>query len=143
MANPPKFMTLALVAVLTCTAAMAADAPARKPWKDGWDRKQIKAFAYACTDGLIQPAARDYKAAALADGVTLHKPFPEKEFRDSALPMCLCISERVAETWTLAEMEKQGLQGAKPMIDEALDGGRCKPDGMLGDIIKKRKGAPP
>ena len=24
--------------------------------------------------------------------------------------MCLCISERVAETWTVAEMGKQGLQ---------------------------------
>ena len=40
---------------LSCTAAMAADAPAKKPWKEGWDRKQVKVFAYACTDGLLEP----------------------------------------------------------------------------------------
>jgi hypothetical protein len=139
MRNLSKISALALVMALSWTAAMAADAPAKKPWKEGWDRKQVKVFAYACTDGLLAPAVRDYNAAALADGITLHKPFPEQAFRDSAFPMCLCISERVAETWTVAEMGKQGLQRARPYIDEALAGGRCKPDGMLGDILKKQK----
>jgi hypothetical protein len=139
MRNLSKISALALVMALSWTAAMAADAPAKKPWKEGWDRKQVKVFAYACTDGLLAPAVRDYNAAALADGVTLHKPFPEQAFRDSAFPMCLCISERVAETWSVAEMGKQGLQRARPYIDEALAGGRCKPDGMLGDILRKQK----
>jgi hypothetical protein len=139
MRNLPKISAMALLMALSWSAAMAADAPAKKPWKEGWDRKQVKVFAYACTDGLLAPAVRDYNAAALADGVTLHKPFPEQAFRDSAFPMCLCISERVAETWTVAEMGKQGLQRARPYIDEALAGGRCKPDGMLGDILKKQK----
>ena len=116
---------------------MATDAPAKKPWKEGWDRKQVKVFAYACSDGLLAPAVRDYNAAALADGVPNHKPFPDQAFRDSAFPMCLCISERVAETWTMAEIGKNALQSARPMIDEALSGGRCKPDGLLGDILKK------
>lgn len=139
MLTVPKKLALALVVALSWTAA-AADAPAKTaPLKEGWDRKQIKVFAYACTDGLQTPAVRDYNAAALADGVTLHKPFPEKEFRESAFPMCLCISQRVAETWTLAEMQKEGLKRSRPMIDEALNGGRCKPDGMLGDILKKRQ----
>ena len=53
--------------------------------------------------------------------------------------MCLCVSERVAETWTMAEMKDQVLQRSKPLIDEALSGGQCKPDGLLGDIIKKRQ----
>jgi hypothetical protein len=128
-----------LAAVLSCSAAVAADAPAKKPMKEGWNKKQVKVFAYACTDGLQQPAVRDYNAAALADGVTLHKPFPEKEFRDSAFPMCLCISERVAQTWALADVNKQAMQRAKPYIDEALAGGQCKPGGMLGDILEKRK----
>ena len=125
--------------VLSCTAVMATDAPAKKPWKEGWDRKQVKVFAYACTDGLLAPAVRDFNAAALADGITAHKPFPEQAFRDSAFPMCLCISERVAETWSVAEVGKNALQSARPMIDEALNGGRCKPDGLLGDILKKHK----
>jgi hypothetical protein len=143
MRNSPKTLLFALLAVVACTAAGAADAPAKAPLKAGWDKKQIKVFAYACTDGLMKPAARDYKAAALADGVSIHKPFPEKEFRDSAFPMCLCISQRVAETWTVAEIERRGLQYSRPMIDEALNGGRCKPEGMLGDVLKNRKGNQP
>ena len=139
MANPAKILGLALAVFLSCTAAIAADAPAKKPLKEGWDRKQLKVFSYACTDGLLEPAVRDYNAAALADGVTLHKPFPEQAFRDSAFPMCQCISERVAQTWTMKEMEKVGMQRARPYIDEALAGGKCKPGGMLGDILKKQK----
>lgn len=140
MANPSKILGAAvLAAILSCTAAMAADAPAKKSFKEGWDRKQVKVFAYACTDGLLTPAVRDYNAAAKADGVSNPKPFPEKAFRDSAFPMCLCISERVAQTWTMAEIDKQALQRARPFIDEALAGGRCKPDGLLGDILKKQK----
>jgi len=139
MRNLPKIAGLTLLWVLSCVAAVAADKAASKPLKEGWDKKQIKVFAYACTDGLLTPAIRDYNAAAKADGVSLHKPFPEKEFRESAFPMCLCISQWVAESWPLAEVEKQGgLQRARPMINEALNGGRCKPDGMLGDILKKR-----
>jgi hypothetical protein len=37
----------------------------------------------------------------------------------------------------MAEMKNQVLQRSKPLIDEALAGGRCKPDGLLGDVIKK------
>ena len=138
MRNPSKIPGAALAMVLSCAAAIAADAPAAKPLKEGWDRKQIKVFAYACTDGMLAPVLRDYNAAAQAGGPTLHKPFPEKEFRDSAFPMCLCISQRVAETWTMEEMKK-GSQRSKPFVDEALNGGRCKPEGMLADIVKKRK----
>jgi len=139
MRNLSKISALALAMVLACTAVMAADTPAKKPWKEGWDRKQVKVFAYACTDGLLEPAVRDFNAAAQAAAVTEHKPFPEKAFRDSAFPMCMCISERVAETWSIAEIGKNALQSARPLIDEALNGGRCKPDGLLGDILRKRK----
>ena len=140
MRNLRKILVSALALALSC-AALAADAPAKKPWKAGWDRKQVKVFAYACTDGLLAPAARDYNAALQAQGIGVRKPFPEQAFRDSAFPMCLCISERMAETWTLAEMEMYGMQRSKPMVDEALNGGRCKPNGMLGDLLEKRKTA--
>ena len=82
---------------LSWTAAIAADAPEKKPWKQGWDRKQVKVFAYACTDGLLEPAVRDYNAAAL-------------------------------------DCRRNGQAGP-----EALNGGRCKPSGLLGDILKNRK----
>lgn len=142
MAKPSKILGLALATALWCAAAMAADAPAKKAFKEGWNQKQVKVFAYACTDGLLAPTVRDYNAAALADGITMHKPFPEQKFRDSAFPMCQCIAERVAETWPLAEVNKQSMQRARPYIDEALAGGRCKPGGMLGEILDKQKNSP-
>ena len=138
MIKPLKLPALALMALVSCAAAVAADAPG-KP-KAGWDGKQLKLFADACTERLLQSAVRDYNAAALAEGVTIRKPFPKEAFRDSAFPMCLCISERVAQTWTLEEMDKSGMERSRPMIDEALAGGRCKPQGMLGDILKKQQG---
>jgi len=140
--NPLKTLLLPVVAVLVCTAAIAADAPAKPKMKEGWDRKQVKVFAYACTDGLLEPTMRDYNAAAAASKVPMPKPFPEQAFRDSAFPMCLCIAERVAETWTLAEMGNNLLRRSRPMVDEALQGGRCKPDGMLGDVLKKKLQSP-
>jgi hypothetical protein len=138
MRNLSKFSALALAMVVSGMPAVAADAPAKTAWKEGWDRKQVKVYAYACTDGLFTPALRDYNAAAKASGVPMPKPFPEQRFRDSAFPMCLCIAERLAETWTVAEMKKDETKSARPMVDEALNGGRCKPEGLLGDLLKKK-----
>ena len=132
-------LAVTLLSAMSCTGereAPADPAPAPAGIKEGWDRKQIKVFAYACTDGLLEPALRDYYAAAKRDGVANPKPFPEKAFRDSAFPMCLCISERVAETWALAEIKTHSLNRAQGFINDALQGGRCKPDGLLGDILK-------
>jgi hypothetical protein len=135
-------LAVTLLSAMSCTGDREAPPePVSTPGvlKEGWDRKQIKVFAYACTDGLLEPAARDYYAAAKRDGVDDPKPFPEQPFRDSAFPMCLCISERVAETWALAEIKTHSLQKAQGFINDAMNGGRCKPDGMLGDILKNSK----
>ncbi|MES1265564.1 MAG: hypothetical protein ABUU24_07925 [Variovorax sp.] len=140
MRNLPKILAMAVASALSCTAAIGAE-PAKVPVKEGWDRQQISDFANACTDGLMNPAVIDYNRAARAKGVTLHKPFPKEAFRESAYPMCLCISVRVSETWTLKEIQQAGLSQAQPMINEALNGGRCKPDGMLGDIRKQKEQA--
>jgi len=139
MKNRAKTPILALAADLSCGAAIGADTPAKNAVKEGWDRKQINEFANACSDSLLNQAVVDYNKAARADGVTLHKPFPKEAFRASAQPMCLCVSLRAAETWSLKEMEKGGLARTRPMIDEALSGGRCKPDGLLGEIARKQK----
>ena len=142
MSISTKTLILALLAAFGAAAAVAADPP-KSPWKAGWDRKNIKVFAYACTDGIQGKAQREYEAnvAARVDRVTVQKPFPEKEFRDSAFPMCLCISERVAETWALSEMANKPKNWSQPFIDEALNGGRCKPQGLLGEVASQRKQA--
>jgi hypothetical protein len=138
-----KILALLIATMLTAVSGCHRDEtpvpPSEVALKAGWDRKQIKVFAYACGDALFDHASRDYLAAARKDGVNDPKPFPEKEFRDSAFPMCLCISQRVAETWPLVDVQNSALQKAQGFIDDALHGGRCKPAGMLGDILRNRK----
>jgi hypothetical protein len=147
MLKPSKILVpllaLTLLSAMSCTRDAKPPATAEPRMKEGWDRKQVKVFAYACSDGLLDPAVRDYHAAAKKDGVDNPKPFPEQEFRDSAFPMCLCIAERVSQTWTMAEIENNALQKAQGFVNEALNGGQCKPDGLLGDILKNRAGNRP
>lgn len=147
MPTPSKILipllAITLLSAMSCTRKAAPDASPEAAMKEGWDRKQIKVFAYACTDGLLAPAVRDYGAAARKDGVENPKPFPEQGFRDSAFPMCLCIAQRVAETWSMAEVKDNALAKAQGYVNEALNGGQCKPEGLLGDILKNRAGNRP
>lgn len=147
MPTPSKILipllAISLLSAMSCTRKPAAVATPQSAMKEGWDRKQVKVFAYACTDGLLLPAARDYLAAAKKDGVEDPKPFPEQAFRDSAFPMCLCIAQRVAETWSMAEVKDNALARAQGYVNEALNGGQCKPEGLLGDVLKNRAGNRP
>jgi hypothetical protein len=43
----------------------------------------------------------------------------------------------------MAEIENNALQKAQGFVNEALNGGQCKPDGLLGDILKNRAGNRP
>ena len=119
-----------LAGILTCTSALAAE---------GWTEAELKAAAEGCTEGILQPTLRDYKAAAAAHGNTSPKPFPEKEFRDSVWPMCSCIVRRAAEIMTVAEFAKGVNERSRPFIEEAMQGGRCKPEGMLGKLLESAR----
>jgi hypothetical protein len=129
-----KKLVLLSIAAL-CTSSVLADGPARK-FKPGWKDDDIKAFIEACTDAIVKPAVENYDERVQASGRTDAKPFPENEFRDSVIPMCGCISRRMAETWTLQELAHTALQKSKPFVEEALNGGQCKPEGLLGDMLK-------
>ena len=143
MPNLAKGLLLLVTSLFAGAAALPADAPPAKPLKAGWNRKQIKAFAYVCSDALMQPTVRDYDAAAKKSGAKNPPPFPEKRFTDSAFPMCLCISQRVAENFDLKELNgKDGIKKAQPYIEEALRGGICKPQGMLGEILDEKARRP-
>ncbi len=131
--------TLLLAAVLACTSAVAADEPASGAQKKPWTEAELKAAADGCTEGILQPTLRDYKAAADAPGNKDPKPFPEKEFRDSVWPMCACIIRRAAEIMTVVEFAKDANQRSQPFIMEAMQGGRCKPEGMLGKILENAR----
>ncbi|HEU5136862.1 MAG TPA: hypothetical protein VFU13_17070 [Steroidobacteraceae bacterium] len=132
-------MTLVLFALLAHAGVVAAAEPAPGALKEGWNEEQIETAAYSCTEGLLQPTLRDYKAAAAARGNTNPKPFPEQAFRESALPMCSCIVRRAAEIMTLAEFGNGANKKTDPLIQEAMEGGRCKPEGLLGDMIERAR----
>jgi hypothetical protein len=130
--KPMNKLALLLIAAFCASAAMA-DGPKLKP---GWKDDDIKAFVDACATAIVKPAVDNYDERVKASGRTDAKPFPEQEFRDSVIPMCECISHRMAETWTLQELAHTALEKSKPFVEEALSGGQCKPGGLLGDMLK-------
>jgi hypothetical protein len=127
--------TLVLAAILACTSVVAADKP--------WTEAELKEAADGCTEGILQPARRDYKATAAARGNTNPKPFPEQEIRDSVWPMCTCIVRRVAEIMTVAEFAKGVNEKSNAFIMEAMQGGRCKPEGILGEMLEHARKSKP
>jgi len=136
-----KLGLLAAAAFCTC-AAMAADPPA-STLKPGWKDDDIKAFVDACADAIVKPAIQSYDDHVKASGRTDAKPFPEKELRESVVPMCDCISRRMAEKWTLQELAPGALELSKPFVEEALSGGQCKPGGLLGEMLEHEKDTEP
>ena len=121
--------------------AIAADAPFQEAcFKAGWDRKQVKVFAYACTDGLLQPTVRDYNAAALNDGVDGAQAVSRAGVPRFGVPdVPVHLGARGPNLDHGRDRERAPADARRPFINEALNGGRCKPDGMLGDILKKHK----
>lgn len=57
--------------------------------------------------------------------------------------MCSCLSLRIAETWDYAEYMLHAQEYSQPLIQEALAGGRCKPEGILGEILESTRGEAP
>jgi hypothetical protein len=124
---------------LTATAVAADQEPPATQAKPGWTETEMKAFLFGCTEAVVRPAKRDYYAAAEKNNDANPKPFPETELRDSVGPMCACLGQRVAETWSVEELAKLGLDSYMPYIQEAFTGGRCAPGGMLGAILEKAR----
>lgn len=119
-------------------ATDSTDDQASVQLKDGWSEELIAEFTRGCTEGFLAPARRDYLARAAAVGDQKPKPFPEEEFRASVVPMCSCLARRFARTWTFSEFFANQGALAQPMIKEAMEGGQCKPDGILGAVLEKK-----
>lgn len=134
-----EILTAALLAAVCAGAAHAAEPAQTSKLKPGWTEAELKAFAAGCTEAMLVPAKRDYAAAAEKAKNPSPKPFPEEEFLESVEPMCACIARRVAEVRSLDEVQRQGLGFAQPFIKEAMSGGRCKPEGLLGRAISDQR----
>ena len=114
----------AALAIVACAAFAQPIEPTARP---------------GCTAAILTPAKRDYAAAAAKANIPSPQPFPEAEFLESVEPMCACIARRVAETKPLDAIQREGTGFAQPFIEEALSGGRCRPQGLLGRMLFDRK----
>lgn len=106
--------------------------------KLGWTKQALEEHWQGCVDGIVEPARRDYFARAAQVGNSNPRPFPEKELRASAEPMCRCISRRLAGTYPFTQIT-QDPQLAMPFVQEAISGGECAPEGILGEVLKRQK----
>ena len=134
-----KIHTAAL-AIAACAAfAQPIEPTARPGLQPGWSEAELESFSAGCTAAILTPAKRDYAAAAAKANNPSPQPFPEAEFLESVEPMCACIARRVAETKPLDAIQREGTGFAQPFIEEALSGGRCRPQGLLGRMLFDRK----
>lgn len=118
-----------LLLVIGCVLASPALAGAAG---SNWSDAQMTVFTAGCTMSILIPAKRDYAAAAAKVGNTNPTPFPEAQFRASVEPMCRCLGGRLAEaspTGTPSEAQMRSV------LHEAFTGGRCKPTGLLGQML--------
>jgi hypothetical protein len=89
-------------------------------------------FTAGCTMSILIPAKRDYAAAAAKAGDTNPTPFPEAQFRASVEPMCRCLGGRLAEASPAGTPSEAQMRS---VLHEAFTGGRCKPTGLLGQML--------
>lgn len=130
----------AALSTVACAALAQADEPAPGPkLQPGWAEVDLSAFSAGCTAAILLPAKRDYAAIAEKANNPSSKPFPESGFLESVEPMCACIARRVAEAKPLDEIQKEGLGFAQSFIEQALSGGQCKPQGLLGRMLSDKK----
>jgi hypothetical protein len=138
-ANVLKTYAAALATVACAALAQPIEPTARPRLQPGWTEAELKAFSAGCTASILSPAKRDYAAAAAKANNLSPKPFPETEFLASVEPMCACIALRVAETRPLDAIQREGVGFAQTFIEQALSGGQCRPEGLLGRMLFDRK----
>ncbi|WP_143167554.1 hypothetical protein [Massilia sp. CF038] len=133
MKNKPTIFLGIAVAVLSSAAHAGAV----------WPDQERASFVANCSLAIIDPAKRDYAAAAERAKNPNPRPFPEAQLRESVEPMCGCLADRLAESNPSHLDESKIKVDAMPMIQEAMSGGRCKPGGLLGKALNQRANAAP
>ena len=110
-------------------ATMAAPGKPASQWKDGWDDAAITAMADSCVPGVIGPArgefAKENKGAE----------FPEAELTPQVKAMCSCFAKRAGATYARADFVRDRASILARMNQEALGGGACQPEGLLGEMM--------
>lgn len=132
---------MVFVAMLICAVgiARADESPVAPSVGNGWTEMALAVFTEQCTLAIILPAKRRYTETRERADAPSPKPFPEALLRASIEPMCGCIGRRIAEAKSMEAIEKEGLDFALPFVEEAMAGGRCKPEGVLGEMLSERQ----
>lgn len=107
-------------------------------WKEGWSDGDITAMAQTCVPGVIEPARRDFAAAA-AKAQDFTTQFPEAELTSSVKAMCSCFANRVGSTVARADFQRDKQAILRKMNDDAMQGGACKPEGLLGEAMGRSR----
>jgi hypothetical protein len=136
MINPKAICFLLLFASAVAVGAPGNESNQSTP-RPGWTQPELAAFTARCVVSILAPAKSSYAARAVERGNSNPKPFPEKELVESLEPMCKCLAGRVSETWSLEEMQRLGPSSFQPQFEEAIGGGRCKPSGLLGQMLQR------
>jgi hypothetical protein len=126
-----------IMALLTwLTVPTVADAQLQA----GWSERELQSFTTGCEEAIVTPAKADFAKAAAKAGDD-KAVFPERELRSSVKAMCACFARTIATTWTLRDWELNDGSGTNlaKLIEEAFAGGRCKPEGLLSEIVSRAK----
>ena len=106
--------------------------------KAGWSEMLLSTFTAGCMQGVAVSTHRSYAVHAAEHGKS-DADFSEEKLWMSFAPMCDCISRRIATTWDFSDFNGNSLKYASPLVDEALNGGRCKPEGFLDKVLSQRQ----
>lgn len=107
--------------------------------ESAWPESERSAFVSGCAFGIIAPAKRDFAAAAEKAGNANPKQFPEDQLRASVEPMCGCLADRMADEGITYHDTSNRPDALVPFIEEAMSGGRCKPGGLLGELLSQKR----
>ena len=129
---------MAPLRVAVFLSCLAIPVSGRAQYQAGWSEQELESFAAGCAEAIVAPAKEDFAKAAAKAGDD-KAVFPEKEIRSSVKTMCVCLAQTIATTLPLREPEFKFDAYMSSLIEEAFGGGRCKPEGVLSEVLARAK----
>ena len=100
----------------------------------GWDKKGVDEYIKGCTYGMLDDVKKDFIAREIDYG-NPNPIFPEDEFKSPITEFCSCIAKRASVSIEIKKLQKDP-NLIKPIVSEAMAGGRCKPTGAYEEMYE-------
>jgi len=97
-----------------------------------WNETTSDAYMKGCVASMLDPIKKEYMERVIENG-NPNALFPEEIIKPSITEFCSCITKRASESLEFKKLVKDP-DLIKPLVAEAMTGGRCKPTGILGKI---------